>query len=98
MEAMAVGMPLVTMATANFLDALQDGFNCLLAWDEGHAVEQIERLLSDRRMAERIGRNARETIVKRTSTEICQNAWDKLFRLMASGTMSQDQTRASGAP
>jgi hypothetical protein len=80
MEAMAVGMPLVTMPTSNFLDVLQDGANCLIAWNQDHAIEQIDRLLKDRKLSERIGAAARATIQHRTAAPLCQDRWNRLFQ------------------
>lgn len=64
LEAMSMARPLVVTATPGIADYVEDGVNCLLvpAGEPRALLSAIERLLDDRRLAERLGAAGRAVI------------------------------------
>ncbi len=79
LEAMATGMPVVTFRTVNS-DIIRNGVNGFVVETVDEARRALKRLLSDRRLALRLGRNARETIRERFSAAKFVERWNSLFR------------------
>jgi colanic acid/amylovoran biosynthesis glycosyltransferase len=79
MEAMAVGVPVVSTPISGIPELIDDGVNGLLvpSEDPGALAEAFLRLTDDPRLAEDLSRNAQETIDARFDG-------DKLAARMAS--------------
>lgn len=71
LEAAASGVPVIARATGGLREAVIDGVTGVLVGDDGDGDDpaawaaQIERLLADRELAERMGRAGRESAVAR---------------------------------
>jgi glycosyltransferase involved in cell wall biosynthesis len=77
MEAMATGMPVVGTATCGMKDVIADGANGLLipTRDAAALAAATERLLSDRELRERLGRQAHLDVAKNYT-------WDRVAEPM----------------
>jgi glycosyltransferase involved in cell wall biosynthesis len=71
LEAMAAGCPVVATAVGGIPDVVRDGENGLLVPPGNPAAlaDALQRLLGDRALAERLGREARATIAARFTLE-----------------------------
>jgi glycosyltransferase involved in cell wall biosynthesis len=79
LEAMAAGRAIVASDAGGLPELIEDGANGLLAKSEDAAafVRQIERLLEDAALRERLGRAARRTVEERyTDVRIAQQSLD----------------------
>ena len=78
LEAMSIGMPVVTMRPGNLSDFMVSRKNCFIADTEAEAVGRLEFLLENRDVAQKVGYNARASIVKRMSSRRCASRWKRL--------------------
>ncbi|MGE5618062.1 MAG: glycosyltransferase [Sphingomonadaceae bacterium] len=81
-EAMAVGMPIVALATTEVPTVVEDGRNGFVSNDLDYLTEAMLRLLSDRREATRMGRRSREIYRERFSIERFCRDWERAFALV----------------
>lgn len=81
LEAMSFGCPLVASATPPVEEVVRDGENGLLAnfRSPRQIADQVECLLEDRQLAERLGKSARETILEGYEKEACLRAQANLM-------------------
>lgn len=79
LEAMACGCPVVTTANCMMPEFIEHGKNGLMSNDPRELREFCQLLLSDRELAEELGRNARQTIMERFSMEAFVRAWNGVF-------------------
>lgn len=84
-EAMALGMPIVALATTEVPTVVRDGVSGYVSNDLGCLVEGMHRLLADREEAKRMGLNALETARERFSIERFARDWDRAFALVTRG-------------
>jgi glycosyltransferase involved in cell wall biosynthesis len=68
-EAGAVGVPLVASATDSYERAIGDGENGFLARSSDDWLAKLRALIADEKLRERIGANARETVLQHYSPE-----------------------------
>lgn len=81
-EAMALGMPIVALATTEVPTVVDDGTSGYVSNDLDYLEEGMNRLLADRREAARMGQRARETAQERFSIERFARDWEKAFALI----------------
>jgi glycosyltransferase involved in cell wall biosynthesis len=80
-EAMTIGMPVVALATTELPTVIEHGETGFVSCGLEELVECMERLLSDRSEAARIGRNAREVARSRFSMERFAADWEQAFAI-----------------
>lgn len=81
LEAMATGMPVVTMGPVkSFIDLMRHNENCIIASDVDDAVWWIDFLLRNRSERMRIGAAARKSVEHRFHPAICAWKWKALLR------------------
>jgi glycosyltransferase involved in cell wall biosynthesis len=74
-QAIAVGTPLITAATAAVEELLQDGRDALLTEPTGEAVAAAIQRLLDPEYAEEIGRGGRRTFEREASEQVLGAKW-----------------------
>ena len=79
LEAMATGMPVVTMRPHNFTDLMVDGRNCLMADTPQEAVDAIKKLLGSTELRRRIGDEARASVRDRLAPSVAHHKWGALY-------------------
>ena len=79
LEAMACGSAVVSTATCMIPEIIEHGVNGMISNDESELRSYIEQLLSDKDLREKIGKAARETILKKFTEESFLNNWNKIF-------------------
>jgi hypothetical protein len=80
LEAMAVGLPIVGLATTELVTVIRNGVNGYLATDPEALVEPMHRLLADPDHARRLGGEARRTAESRFGIARFARDWDAVFR------------------
>jgi glycosyltransferase involved in cell wall biosynthesis len=80
LEAMAVGMPVVGLATTELVTVIENGVNGYIATDPEALVEPMQRLLADPVHARRLGEAARETATDRFGIDRFAKAWDAVLQ------------------
>ena len=81
MEAMAIGAPCVATRTGAVEFLIEDGVSGILArWGDSRSLaDAIMKMITDRQMAESMGRRARERMTA-FSPEVEKNAWEQVYR------------------
>lgn len=85
LEAMSFGLPMVTSSTPPCMEVAEDGVNALLAEFRSpkHIARRAIEILEDRALAEKLGRNARETILERFElNKALHNYEDMMYSLV----------------
>ena len=83
-EAMACGLPPAVTDSGENDKWIENGKNGFLSPVKNHAIlaDNIIKILSDRKMAAKIGENARATIMERNDYETQMRAMEDLYRSM----------------
>ena len=91
LEAMSTQCAIVGSATAPVQELIKHGHNGLLVdfFDHQDLAESISELLNNRALAETLGRNARQTIIKDYSIEQCVPRHIALMNMVACGALSR---------
>lgn len=84
-EAMAIGLPVVALATTEVPSVIDDGWSGYVSCDLDRLVSDMRRLLADRAEAERLGANARRVAVERFNLERFLRDWDAAYRAAGAG-------------
>ncbi len=84
-EAMAIGMPVVALATTEVPAVVENGAAGYVSNDLDRLAEGMLHLLADRGEAERMGRRAREIARERFSIERFARDWERAFALATGG-------------
>lgn len=79
-EAMAVGLPVVGLATTEMATALRNDVSGYVDTDVSRLVERMRALLSDRELARRLGEGARREALRRFSLARFAADWDETLR------------------
>lgn len=79
-EAMAIGLPIVALATTEVPAAVPDGEAGIVSNDFSMLVEGMRALLADHDLARRMGERARERQRERYSIERFVRDWEEAFR------------------
>jgi hypothetical protein len=78
-EAMAVGVPVVGLATTELPTVIEDGVNGFIATDPQRLVAAMRALLADPGLARAVGDAGRRTAAERFSIERFTRDWDTLL-------------------
>ena len=87
-EAMLVGLPVVALATAEYVTAIENGVSGYVDTRVDVLVERMRRLLADRDEARLLGEAARRRAQERFSIERFAADWDRVLRLAAASRRS----------
>lgn len=79
-EAMAAGMPVLGLATAEMATAVNNGVNGWVETDINRLVDHMRSLMNDREEAARLGANARAYALRRFGIDRFANDWDAVLR------------------
>jgi len=79
LEAMACGCAVVTTATCMIPEIVKHGENGMISNNENELREYIDQLMDDEDLRNKLGKAARETIVKDFSEDKFTNKWNKIF-------------------
>lgn len=82
LEAMALGMPIVGLATTEMATAIENGVSGYVDTDLGRLVEFMRELLRDRSLADRLGEGARRRVLERFHVDRFARDWEKALRLV----------------
>lgn len=85
-EAMALGLPVVGLATTEMATAVENGVSGWVDTDLGRLVERMHELLADPAEARRLGDGARARARERFGIERFRRDWDRVFRDVAGQT------------
>ena len=87
LEAMSTGCPMIGSSTPPVEEVLIHQQNGLLCdfFDPKQLAQSIQLLLEDRQYAEKLGREARQTILKKYNLASCVNQQVNLIKLVATG-------------
>lgn len=85
LEAMATGMPVITMGAGNFTDMMRDGVNCFIAESVNDARTRVEECLSNPGLASEVGARGRESVRYRFHPAIAAHRWGRLIENVAAG-------------
>ena len=81
LEAMSCGLPVIASNVGGNLDLIQSGINGIL-FEEGNHVQlslAIKSILDDKNLKEKLGKNARQTMVKDYSMEFTVSKYIELY-------------------
>lgn len=79
LEAMASGCACVSTDNCMIPEIIQDGFNGFITNDETLMRKRLQQLTADEKLANELGKNARETIERMFSLPKFINAWNDVF-------------------
>ncbi|MEX2536450.1 MAG: glycosyltransferase family 4 protein [Trueperaceae bacterium] len=94
-EAMAVGVPVVALATTEMVTVIENDFNGYLHTDLAVLEGQMHELLRDPGLARRLGEGARQTAHKRFGIERFAREWESTLREVAGGRSERVVAAAS---
>lgn len=75
-EAMAMGMPVVTFPTFNNVDLMIDEYSCFVVNSVQQAVDRIHELLADDELCRSIGNTARAMVMGRFPVRKFKQSWE----------------------
>ncbi|TAK84989.1 MAG: glycosyltransferase family 1 protein [Betaproteobacteria bacterium] len=78
-EAMMTGMPIVALATTEMASVIKDGVNGFIGTDPERLVECMHVLLSDHKLAKKLGEEARRTAFERFDIRRFVADWNDAF-------------------
>jgi hypothetical protein len=84
LEAMAMGCAVVSCNTCAIPDYIKHGENGFLYKSDEEALQYLKLLLNDKDLAEKLGKNARETIKEKCSVDEFVRKWNNVFDLARS--------------
>ena len=82
-EAMAIGMPIVGLATTEMVTAVTNGVSGYVETDLRRLAARMRELLDDPEAARRLGEGARRTARARFDIARFARDWDETFRFVA---------------
>lgn len=85
-EAMATGMPVVTLPVGNYMEMMKDRENCFIVRTVEAAVSRINLLLGNHRLGKDVGARARASVEHRFHPAICAWRWRNLLKKISSKT------------
>lgn len=90
LEAMALGMPVVALATTEHAVAVENGVSGFTETDVDALVGRMRLLLADRREAARLGAGAQLRVRRRYSIDRFAADWDSVLRAAAAGRTARE--------
>jgi glycosyltransferase involved in cell wall biosynthesis len=92
-EAMALGMPIIALATTEYATALQDGVTGYIHTDIDYLIEKMKKLLHDKELAAALGFGAKRVAQKKFDLSRFTTEWEQTFRAaIASNTYRYEET------
>jgi glycosyltransferase involved in cell wall biosynthesis len=79
LEAMACGCAVVSTATCEIPNIIENGVNGFCTNDEGELRTLTEKLIADPMFAKSIGEKGRQTVIEKFSEERFINEWNNIF-------------------
>jgi hypothetical protein len=79
LEAMMSGMPVVALATTEYVTVIKDGVNGFIHTDIDYLTEKMQLLLQDRELAMEMGRQAAATVQERFGIQRFTRDWEAVF-------------------
>ena len=98
LEAMARGMPLVTVPIAELSPYLEHGVNAFVSDDPGELRAALEALLADRELARRVGAAGREVVCEHFPLDRFVEQWNALFAERVEGAAGRRWFRPGAPP
>ena len=81
LEAMATGLPVVALASTEYVTVIKDGYNGFIHTDVDYLVDRMQQLLDNQSIAIQLGKEARNTIQERFYIERFATEWEQVFQL-----------------
>ncbi|MFB2893041.1 glycosyltransferase [Aerosakkonemataceae cyanobacterium BLCC-F50] len=81
-EAMAIGMPIIGLATTELVTVVENGFSGYVDTNINHLIERMQELLKDPAEAHRLSENAKRYAQERFHIQRFINDWDEAFALV----------------
>jgi len=97
LEAMATGMPLVTVPIAELAPYLQSGVNCFVSESEEELREALALLLEDENLAREVGERGRQVIEREFGAGLSLQQWNALFEERVAAASRPRRRRAGMA-
>jgi glycosyltransferase involved in cell wall biosynthesis len=79
LEAMSAGLPLIALASTEYVTVIKDGYNGFIHTDVDYLIDKMKLLLNNKELAAELGANAKQTVRERFSIERFTQDWEKLF-------------------
>lgn len=79
LEAMACGCAVVSTATCEIPNIIEDGVNGFITNNENELRGRVQKLLAEPELARKMGKAARQTILEKFSEERFINDWNTIF-------------------
>lgn len=83
-EAMMTGVPVVALATTEYVTMIKDGETGFISTDIDYLVDKMKLLLNDKALATEIGVKGKEYAVKRFNIDRFTKEWKQIFELAIS--------------
>jgi len=80
LEAMSCGCTCVSTATCMIPEIIQDGVNGLISNDENILKKRLKQCLTDNKLCEELGQNARKTILEQFNEKRFLSQWNDIFK------------------
>lgn len=79
LEAMACGLPVITLNNCMLPEIIKDGVNGFISNDISYLRERYQELLTNPELASKLGRNAQKTISQKFSLDVHLQKWQEIF-------------------
>lgn len=79
LEAMLQGIPMVALATTEYVTVIRDGYSGFIHTDIDYLVAQMQRLLNDQALAAAIGQRGKAVVEERFHISRFTKEWEALF-------------------
>jgi hypothetical protein len=97
LEAMAVGLPVVGLATTEMATAVENGVSGWVGTDVARLVARMRELLDDPNMARRLGEGARRRAESRFGIDRFARDWEAVLAWVVSGGAAQPAIRGGSS-
>ncbi|GGH57281.1 hypothetical protein HNQ91_000183 [Filimonas zeae] len=84
LEAMMRGIPVVALATTEYVTVIKDGVSGFIHTDIDYLIEKMNSLLNNPLLAAELGANGKATVEERFSIQRFTRDWESLFNRMVS--------------
>lgn len=83
LEAMSIGVPIVSTATTELPNIIKDGVNGFISNDINVLADKLKLLINDIGLAKKLGQKAQRIIQDSFSMKRFIKEWNKLFRTIS---------------
>lgn len=97
-EAMALGMPIVGLATTEMATAIQNGVTGFVDTDLARLIPRMQMLIDDPALARQLGENARRYALERFALPRFVAEWNEAFLQVAGATTARAAARERAIP